>query len=222
MATTTRLIAAAWITALTAPSALAQTQQDTQLWASVEGQAEVSPRLQLEVEQEIRLGSSAGFDETFTNISGRYDFTDHFAVGAHYRLILREDETRHRVGGDFRAKTRFGRLEPSYRMRLQATSRPNDDTLVPIRHRVQLAIDLPRKLEPFFGAELQFMLSPVSEYRERRFFVGVGWRATKRISLEASYLNLAESNVGQPDSFHVFGVSMSYQVREAKKSDDEP
>lgn len=194
----------------------AQTREDTQLWVGAGATAALGKTVRLGVEQELRVGSQAGFDETFTDVGLGLRFDRFLRAGAHYRYIVQDGETRHRVAGDVTASFRKKPIELSWRVRLQATTRENDDALVPIRNRFGVAVDLPHRLEPYAALEVHYMLSPVNEYRERRLYLGVSWGVTKDIDLRAYYLNLREANVAEPDAFHVLGLSLSVQVFDAR------
>jgi len=197
--------------------ARAQTVDDNQVWMAAEGRADLTERARLSVEQELRLGSNAGYDQTHTDIELGYRISKALAVAGHYRLILLDGETRHRVAGDFSARLRRKPIQLTYRLRLQATSRPNDSTLVPIRNKVTVAVAAPHDLEPYAGFEIQYMIKPNAEYRERRIYIGVEWHASARIDLAAYFLDLRESNVNMPAAYEVLGVGLTYQFRDVGK-----
>jgi uncharacterized protein DUF2490 len=206
------LIAAALLAVAPAP-ARAQVQEDNQAWLTAEGRADLTRALRLTVQQELRVGTEAGYDETFTDVELGYRINRRFAVGAHYRLILLDGETRHRVAGDAAVRWRKKPVDLRYRLRLQATTREADSTLVPMRHKFTLGILAPHHLEPYVAVEFHYLLSPVSEYRERRLYAGVEWAATDRLDLEAYFLDQRESNVQLPEHNQVIGLMASWQFR---------
>ena len=211
------LLVLALLVPLLAPSvARAQTQEDTQLWLTAEGRAELTRRLRLAVQEELRVGTEAGYDETFTDIELTYRLSRAIAAAGHYRLILLDGETRHRATGDLVARLRQKPIELTYRLRLQATSRENDDALVPIRNKFKLALTTLGDLEPYVAVEFHYQLSPASEYRETRFYLGAQYQVTGALDVEAFYLELRETNVAMPETNHVLGVGVVFSFRQVK------
>ncbi len=202
--------------ALSAP-ARAQTRNDNRVWLSAEGEAELTQKLRLNVEQQLRLGAHRGYDKTHTDLGMGYRLSEPFRVAAHYRLAFqgsdgaKPGETRHRVAGDFEARHRFERIALSWRTRLQRTSRENAAALVAWRNRFKVAVDAPKRLEPFLSVELQYLFSPASEYRETRLSLGLDYRATKGLSMGIFYLYLKETNVQRPDQLNVLGIGVTYR-----------
>lgn len=219
------------LVAVASVPASAQEVNDTEVWLDAEGVAELVKRLELSIQQELRLGQEAGFDQTHTDVELHYWFDKHFGAGAHYRYILLDDdrldrtETRHRLSGDFDARIRPGLATLSYRARLQATTRENDDTLTVLRHRFKAAVEIEKlSLSPFAALELFHSLSPVQEFRERRVYLGLSWKGIDRLQLAAYVLFLDESNVMMPASYTVFGLGASYTFRQVggRGEDEQP
>lgn len=208
------LFLAGLLLALTAPQALAQAQQDTQLWSEASGSAELTEALELKVEQGLRVGADAGFARAHTDIELAYRWHEMISTSAHYRLLLYDGETRHRLAGDLDLRRDFGPLRPSYRLRLQRTTRENDDALTMVRNRFKLAYDAPHALEPYAALELFYAVSPVSEFREHRIYFGCEWGLTDRTDLTGYLLILREHNVAMPDEDLVFGISLGHSFRE--------
>lgn len=204
----------ALVALFTVTPAHAQAREDTQLWTEVSGSAELSKSAEIGVEQALRLGAEAGFERAHTDLELSYRWHDMVATAVHYRLLVYENETRHRVAGDIDLRAELGRLQPSYRFRLQATGRENDDTLTVIRNQFELAYDAPKRLEPFVALELFHAVSPVSEFREHRISLGCEWGLTKRTDLSGFIRVLREHNVATPDEFLIFGLALSHSFRE--------
>ncbi len=195
-------------------AARAQTVEDNQVWMTLEGRADLTRSLRLAVQQELRLGTEAGYDETFTDIELMLRMSRALAVAGHYRLILLDGETRHRATGDFVARLRRKPVELTYRLRLQVTSRENDDALVPLRNKLKLALTTLGDLEAYVAIELFYQLSPASEYRETRFYVGAQYQLSKKLDVEAFYLEQRETNVAAPENNHVLGLGVVYSFRD--------
>lgn len=203
------------ILALTAPRAMAQARQDTQLWSEASGSADVTEALSLKVEQSLRLGVDAGFARAHTDVEAAYRWHEMVSTSAHYRLLLYDGETRHRLAGDLDLRYRgLGSLRPSYRFRLQRTTRANDDALTLIRNRLKLGYDAPHALEPYAAFEIFHAVSPVTEFREHRIYFGCEWGVTEQTDVTGYLLILREHNVQMPDENLVFGVGLGHSFRD--------
>ena len=199
---------------MTAGLARAQTTRDNRLWVSAAAEAELTERLRAVLEQELRLGTEAGFVETYTQLGLRATVLEYLHLGAAYRYIAFDGETRHRGLGDVIVPVDLGKVAIQYRLRFQATTREQDDTQYTIRNRLKLEVNAPKKLTPFVGAEIFHQVSPNAEYRERRLFAGVAWQALKKLELAAYYLNQHEANVSMPEDNHVLVLEAAYRFRE--------
>ena len=93
---------------------------------------------------------------------------------------------------------------------------------MPVRNRFKIGVDLPRGLQPFAALELFYLLTPVSEYRETRFYLGLDWNLTSRLDLTAYYMNQKETNVQMPEENQVLGLGISYRFWEPDGSADSP
>ena len=210
------LVAAAMLAILARGGvAHAQATTDSQVWIFGEGQAELTKKLRLDVEQQLRLDDSArGFGETFTDIGLRYRLFKPLRIGAFYRFVVLDAEMRHRVGGDAEAQVGVGRVGISYRIRLQYTTRDAGGRTA-LRNRLKLDVGLPHGFTPFAAGELIYVFEK-SELRERRLYLGVEWAMSTRIGLTAFYLHKEEVNVNDPETDHVLGLGLSFLVLDHK------
>ncbi len=196
---------------MTGGVAAAQTVADQKVWVSGEGTADVTPDLRLGVEQQLRLNDSAsGFEQTFTELGARYRIAPRFRVGGFYRVIVLDDETRHRFGGDGEARQPVGRAELGFRLRLQHTLRDAGGRTV-LRPRLKIAFDAPHRLTPFVAGELFFELGD-NQLDEQRLAAGLDWDATKRVGLTAFYLFQHEDKK-MDEQAHVLGLGVVWKVR---------
>jgi len=199
---------------LYAGAAWAQPRSDEQVWLSAEGQAVVTKRLRLGVEQQLRLDEQAsGFDQTHTELSVAYRLRKFLSVGAGYRFIVRgAEERRHRGMADAALSHDLGPVELQYRFRVQMTTREMDTQTV-LRNRVRAAIDLPHRLMPFAAAEVHHVVDPGQELRELRGYLGLDWEATRAVELQLFYLHQRELNVNVPERNHILGMGFRYRFR---------
>jgi hypothetical protein len=178
------------------------------------------PRVRLELEEELRVGADAGYDQLHTQLGLSWRPMRPVRVGALYRLILLDDETRHRVGAEGEALGRAGRLRFGYRLRLQATTRPGDDTQLLVRNRGKVAVRASARVRPFVALELHHQIDPNAEFREFRFQLGVDWELQKKVDLTASYLYQEEANVGNPERNHVLALALVYHFGDLRAAED--
>jgi len=208
------VVLAASLLAIRIHAASAQTMSERKLWLSAEGSADLTRKLRLNVEQQLRLdGGATGFDETLTELSLRFRIAKFLRIGAAYRFIVLPDEQRHRGAGEAQLATALGAVRPSYRARLEVTTRPGDDTQTRLRNRLKVAVNAPHRLEPFLAGELIHVLSPRSEFREVRLYAGTEWQATDELQLSAFYLFQDEHNMNAPERNHIVGLGASYRFR---------
>lgn len=195
------------------------TDERTRLEGGVD--AGLAPSVQLEATQQLRLGIDAGFDETHTQLAINWRVIDLVRIGALYRLIILDNEVRHRIAGQGELRGKAGKLTASYRLRLQETFRTNDDRLV-LRNRGKLAVRAVKHVEPFVAIELHHQLDPQAEFREVRLVAGVDWRLSKQLDLATYYMFQDESNVRMPERNHVLGASLTYHLGDLQDGDTGP
>lgn len=192
---------------------------DEQSWLEGGVDAGLGSRVQLEASQQLRLGVDAGFDETHTQLEINWRVIDQIQIGALYRLIILDNEVRHRIAGQGELRGKAGKLTASYRLRLQETFRTNDDRLV-LRNRGKLAVQVVKRVEPFMAIELHHQLDPQAEFREFRFVAGVDWRLSKQLDLATYYMFQDESNVRMPERNHILGASLTYHLGDLREDID--
>ena len=197
----------------------AQRVTDERIWLEGGIDAGLGPQLQLEATQQLRLGIDAGFDETHTQLEISWRVVSFVRLGALYRLIILDNEVRHRIAGQGELRGKQGKLTASYRLRLQETFRSNNDRLV-IRNRGKLAVRVAKRTEPFLAIELHHQLDPQAEFREVRLVMGVDWKLTKQLDLATYYMFQDESNVQMPERNHILGAGLTYHLGDLKDDGD--
>ena len=214
------LAALATLATLAAFPGVARAQnRDTRLWVGGGVDAGLGPRVRLAAEQELRVGADAGFDETHTEVGVRFSPLRWLRLGSFYRLAILDSETRHRLGADGEGLLPLGRARLRYRLRLQATTRPADDTRVVVRNRVKVEVRATRRVEPFAAVEIHHQASPKAEYRELRLYLGADVRLRATLDLTAFYLYQDEANVAAAETNHVLGVGLVYHFGDLRARD---
>lgn len=209
-----RTLTAIAVLVLLGGEAAAQTT-DAKLWVSGGADAGVGKRVRLEAEQELRVGADSAFDQTHTQVGLGVRVKKWVRVGALYRFIVMDGEERHRLAGEGEFVSP-GRLQLSARARLQATTRPGNDTQLLVRVRGKAEYRATKRLQPFASIEVHHQVSPNEELREVRLTAGVEWRLTKDLDLAGFYLYQHESNVGNPERNHVLGLAAVYHFGDVR------
>jgi hypothetical protein len=206
-------------------SAVAQPVDDNKLWSTATAEADVTRTLRLEASEELRTGSTSGFDEARTEVELGVRPTSYLGFAAVYVLIVADgdprlgtaDETRHRLAGDTSLRIERGRFGASNRVRLQYTTHEAEAGRTEIRDKIRAGYEVVDHVTPYAAVELFYLIDPKAEYRETRWLLGVDWRLNKRFELGAFYLRQDETNVQMPEHNNILGFELTYMVRRIKK-----
>jgi len=214
----------------TASTAAAQAVSDSKLWLSGTGEADLTHMLRAGASLELRNGADSGYDQTRVGLELGIKLNKYFGFDVFYVLMLRDgdprlgtvDETRHRIGVDANQRFDTDRLTIGNRIRLHNTTYELDSDHVHLRDKVHVGYEVVEHVTPYVALELIYLLSPKSEYRETRFYVGVDWHAMKRLDLGAFFLRQVETNVQMPEHNNIIGLEATYLFRRVKKHKIEP
>jgi hypothetical protein len=213
------------IATLTASSAAAQPVGDAKLWLSGKGVADLSKAIDVSGSLELRSGADTGFDQLRLGLALGMRPNKYLGFNVFYVLMSRDgdrqvgtvDETRHRIGADASVRYETDRLSLGNRVRLQDTTYELDANHVHLRDKLHAGYEAVKHVTPYVALEFIYLLSPHSEYRETRFYLGVDWRASKRLELGAYYLLQEETNVRLPEHNQVLGLELTYRFHPIKK-----
>lgn len=205
--------------------ARAQAVADQKLWLSGAAEIPLADAVRADLGGTLRAGADSGYDQFRIDTGLSFRASGYLGFAAGYSYMLRDgspaldtaDDTRHRLTGDVKLRARPGRLELSYRARLQLTTSEVDSTRLHLRNKVEVGYQASRRLTPFVAVEGIHLLDPVAEYRETRVYLGADVRLDKRFALTAYYLRQQETNVGRPEENNVLGLDLTYAVRRAGK-----
>ena len=209
----------------TATTAAAQAVDDDKLWSEATGAVDVTDSTRASVSEQLRSGADSGFDQARTELTLGVRANPYLSFAGLYVLMLRDgdprigtvDETRHRIAGDAAVHYELDRLSLSNRVRLQYTTYQFDDDHIHVRDKIRGGFDATKHVTPYAALEFFYLLSPKSEYRETRFYLGVDWRVKKRLELGAFFLRQVETNVQMPEHNNILGLELSYLVYKIKK-----
>ena len=206
--------------------ARAQAVADQKLWLSGAAEIPLTEAVRADVGGTLRAGADSGYDQLRLDTGLSFRASGYLGFAAGYSYMLRDgspaldtvDDTRHRLTGDVKLRARPGRLELSYRARLQLTTSEVDSTRLHLRNKVAVGYQASKRLTPYLAFEGIHLLDPVAEYRESRFYLGVDVRVDRRFELGVYYLRQVETNVSRPEENHVLGLDLTYLVRRGGKA----
>src|SRR5262245_54188005 len=209
----------------TATTAAAQAVDDEKLWSEATGAVDVTDSVRASVSEQLRSGADSGFDQARTELTLGMRANTYFSFAALYVLMLRDgdprigtvDETRHRIAGDASVRYELDRFTISNRVRLQYTTYEFDNDHIHLRDKIRGGYDVTKHVTPYAALELFYLLSPKSEYRETRFYLGVDWQVKKRLEVGAFFLRQVETNVQMPEHNNILGLELTYLVYQVKK-----
>ncbi len=208
----------------------AQAVDDTKLWLSGTGEADITENTKFAGSLELRSGADSGFDQARAGLELGFKVNRYVGLDVFYVLISRDgnprlqtpDETRHRIGTDFNLRYDTDRLTIGNRVRLQHTTYEFEADHDHIRDKVHAGYEVVKRVTPYVALELIYLVNPNAEYRETRYYAGVGWHAAKRLDVGAYLMRQIETNVNTPEHNTVFGLEATYLFRKVKKKDRKP
>lgn len=217
------------ILASSAPAA-AQAVDDTKLWLSGTGEADITENVQFGGSLELRSGSDSGFDQIRAGLEVGFKLHRYVGLDLFYVLMSRDgnaqlrtpDETRHRVGTDINLRYDTDRLTLGNRVRLQHTTYEFESDHDHIRDKVHAGYEVVKHVTPYVALEFIYLVNPKAEYRETRYYIGVDWHAAKRFDVGAYFMRQIETNVNIPEHNTVIGLEATYLFRKVKKTDRKP
>ncbi|HPA86651.1 MAG TPA: DUF2490 domain-containing protein [Bacteroidales bacterium] len=177
-------------------------EKDFGIWYTIAAEKEIVKNLDLGVDFNLRTYHDAGeIDEGFFDLGLDYKINKTLGVAVSYRYTkAREDDeeyhTRHKWFADLKAKTTFGDLDLSGRVRFQQRHKTyfedeNDrESKEHIRLRLKASYDIPSfPLNPFLSSEL---FLPVFDHVTRtvdkqRFSGGFEYNISKKHAIELEY-----------------------------------
>ena len=191
---------------------------DFELWPSAEIRYNASKKFRFSFEQQLRLDNGASqFKTTFTEAGLRYRLSLYFRIRANYRFIIRPNNIRQRISGDFLIRYRKKKFpfRFNYRLRYQVLYRgQRRNPINYFRNKLAISYNLSRLVDPFIAGEMYYRIwNKTNEYQKYRLSFGLDWRLGKKCDLSTFYRLQKEINVNNPALDHVIGMGYSYTLR---------
>lgn len=207
------------------PSVLLGQVNDAGLWTSIDLQADVSKKMHVDGNVELR------FNENFSELGTLYGETSvayklhkslEFSAG--YRLIgkRRLDDSysiRHRMLFNVAYRKKIKKITTTLRARYQtqfSDINSSTDGRVPeeyLRTKVTFKYDTDKKWNPFFSAESFFQMGydPAIMFNEYRLSAGVDYDFNKKSGISLAYIFDREVQVEDPWTNYVISIGWKYR-----------
>ncbi len=203
-------------------------EKDYGTWLAVDVTKELTKRLDLEFEEEVRVFREFSEISRFATTGGiSYTVAKFLRAGAGYTWIYRHDvkdsfwENRHRYYLQLTGRQKVGRLAFSLREKFQSTYIDEDIKGFDyspenyLRSRFQLVWDVKNSsMEPYGSVEMHYQLNNPdgNEVDNWRYTAGIEFPLSKKLILD-TYLRLDhEVNVKNPVDLYLVGVNLKWEL----------
>lgn len=204
-------------------------------WHKLQAKGELTKKLSLSVEQQLRLNNnSTAVEETFTDLSLNYDLPKGFEVGAGYRLAWSPDkdgyyDNQHRYNIDASYSRKIWNLKAKLRARFQHRPAPSlfnerlkpEDSPIFVRLKLSVVYDKLKNWKPGFDFETFIRTDNPNELgaRKFRYSVSVDYDLPKRQALGIFYMLQTDYSGSTQEFVNVVGVNYTYEWKRPKKKD---
>lgn len=205
---------------------------DFATWSKVKAGGELVKKLELSVEQQVRLDeNSTRVKESFTEVGIKYDLPKGFDVAAAYRLGFEPEqagglETVHRYNIDLSYSEKLWKIKAKLRSRFQHSPNaslfnerlePNEDPII-VRFKLSVSYDDIKKWTP--GLEYEVFVNTkalegnlVNKFRYRAF---LEYKISKRHEVGAFYMLQTAYGNGLPNFDSILGINYAYSWKRPK------
>ncbi len=203
--------------------------QAQELWLGAGVKTDVSDRISLGVEDQVRFREYVEeWRMNLTQFGGEYSVLPWMKVGAKYRYsVVHRKDNEHRVMGDVKLKTDLGKSDwkVDYRLRYQFEwEADGEDHLYLLRNKVRFTKKFNKLLKTSYAGELFHAFSPEFLPNRYRLTAVVETRLLKIFDFETFVryqreIEEAESTFGdEPDEATILGINLIYKIPLSKKN----
>jgi hypothetical protein len=210
-------------------SASSQTQ-DFGMWNTISVNKEITNKLTLGLDQEIRFRDNLStLNLVYTNIGLTYKLNDYLKFSAVYRFIDKHKDdftwgVRHRIYFDAAVKIKPGKFNLSYRARYQVEWRGagyeqihGNVPEIYLRNLFKIGYKLNDSWEPYVGSEIRFQIqNPRIPYHDgfdrTRFMGGLNYEVNKLHVFGLYFLIQKEWNVINPETLNILGIEYTFNI----------
>lgn len=199
---------------------------DFQIWTGVSVKKELTKKIQLELEEQIRLSENAtAISQFFTEFTTAYKINKHIQIAGNYRFIKKNEpsvfETIHRLSADLELTQKISIISLSLRSRFQQEFYPEwfyyENPLDPtqyLRNKLTVEAKIIKKLNLYIAPELYYQLNnPVGNVFDKvRYAAGLQYKINKKNFISGFYMVQKQLNVSKADTDYVVGINYKLKI----------
>ena len=207
-----------------------QSYPDAGLWTTFNIEYSLNTRTSVLVTQECRLKENySRLNLLYSNLGFEYRILKSFKAALTYRFVNKyQDDNamsyRHRLMLDLTLKNKFGKLNVSYRHRLQVEGRDlysSESGRVPewySRNKFEVKYDIEKRYTPYVSAEFRYQfydprnVESNSTWHRNRYVTGIDYKINDKNKVGLYYLIQHEYNVSLPETQFIIGLEYSLSL----------
>jgi len=213
-------------------SSYAQQRNDAGMWATLSIQHPLTKKINLVVDEELRLKENyQRINLFYTNIGVDYKLNKYIKISPTYRTIQKKRlelgySYRHRLMLDVTIKKKIQKITLSERGRYQIevqdfyTSKKGKLPEHYLRFKTDIKYDLRKKITPYVSCEFRYQIrnprgdGPLydKEFHRVRTVLGVEYEINKKNSINLYYLYQTEFDISTPESIYILGIGYSLTI----------
>jgi hypothetical protein len=218
--------------ALLCYNSFAQNIKDAGLWATFSVQKEITKKISLTLDQEMRLRENfQRLNLFYTNIGIDYKLNKNIKISPSYRFTQKKQlepgfSYRHRFSLDVTAKKKLSAITLSERVRYQTevqdyySSRKGKLLEHYLRFKTDIKYTAPEKITPYFSCEFRYQITaprgnePLSNYGFHRIrnVAGIEYKIDDSNTLNLYYLIQSEFNIIDKESIYIVGIGYNLSI----------
>ncbi|MBC7695872.1 MAG: DUF2490 domain-containing protein [Burkholderiales bacterium] len=204
-----------------------QQTKDAGLWATLSIQHSLTKKINLAIDQELRLRENyQRINLFYTNVGIDYKFSKSIKISPTYRSIQKKRldgsySYRHRLMLDVTFKKKFNKVTLSERVRYQIevqdlyTSKKGKLAEQFLRFKTDLKYPVNEKVTPYISCELRYQIrSPRGDgptydngFHRIRNVAGFEYQLNKKNAVNLYYLIQTEFYISTPESIYILGIA---------------
>ena len=209
----------------------AQQSNDAGMWATLSLQHALTKKINIVVDQELRLKENyQRINLFYTNIGIDYKFNKYLKISPTYRTIQKKRlegtySYRHRLMLDVTGKKKLNKFTLSERVRYQAevqdfnTSKKGKLIEQFLRFKTDLKYSATDKITPYISCEFRYQIhaprgdGPLYDnaFHRVRNVLGVEYELNKKNSVNLYYLYQTEFDISTPESIYILGIGYTLE-----------
>lgn len=210
----------------------AQQSNDAGLWTTFTIQHALSKKINLVIDEELRLKENyQRLNLFYTNIGIDYKFNKNLKLSPTYRFIQKKQlegyySFRHRFQLDLTGKKKFNKITLSERVRYQAevsdylTSEKGKLLEQFLRFKTDVKYNVTTKLTPYVSIEMRYQIrAPRGDgplynngFHRIRNVIGAEYEINKKQSINLYYLYQTEFTISSPETIFILGVAYTITI----------